>query len=786
MKRNKHLFKLMMAVCLLIASSSFAQQMPSKEVRAKLQLIYNGIKNPEISFERFVEINAHVYANQTNVFNSIIPNAGPGTNALPSDTYCSKVRPYCSNSDFETGLDQTQYTGAYGLWSSGLYPNPFALTYGFISGDLYNSTSHQTIVNKSDGADPIAGIPLVASNGGNRALRLGNAVNGLGTELIAKTIQVDANENVLGFYYSLVLQDPGHAHDDQPAFSVRVYDCATGLELPNVCDLGNGSNIAVADANNPFFQNKIYQSEKLVYRNWSSVQIDLSRYIGKTVIVIFNVKDCNLSGHFGYAYLDNLFSSNCPAPPPPPDPKDSLVQGNVLLPLGRVDSCGTGNICIKYTLPKVISSGNTTVGTVTASMDIYQNSNLVRTITSPAISTYTADSSYCFSINPANLGLNASLAGFDYRITGRFTLSGYSPSPVIIGNTGTGVKSGVNNDYLIACSRPPIVNCPLDDTIIANPVTCMAKVTWNVPTAMFPDTIAVASGVNMAPAYLIYKGTFNGHGYYESTDQYNWANAISSSRAVGAHLISITSAAENNFVMANFNLRFSYTWIGLRNTGTVGSFVWVTGEPLTFTNWIPGEPNNLYMEPNNPTVFEPFVHINGYYDSLARWNDNSGSTIAKYLAEYDSALITYRQISGPTNGDSLKAGTYSICYERTNTFTQIRDTCCFSITVLCSTATPMDAISSQSARINEADGHLFNAIAYPNPTNTSFKVKVVSDNSKDKITMKVVDIAGRVVDVKSNITSGSILNFGNHYAPGVYFTAITQGSKTINIKLVKN
>lgn len=779
MKRNKLVLPLLAALYMLIASTSFAQQTPSNDVREKLLKIYNGIKNPEISFEHFLEVNAHVYNNQ----NSAVNSAGIAA-AAPQDPYCNKVRAYCTNSDFENGLDQNQYVGAYGYWDTGLYPDPFALTYGFVSGVLTSSSAHQTIVNKSSGNDPIAGISVVPSNGGNQSLRLGNAINGNGTELIAKTITVDANENILGFYYAVVLQDPGHSHDDQPAFSVRAYDCSTGKELPNVCDLGNGSNIAVADANNPFFQSKIYGGENLVWRDWSRVQINLSKYIGKNVIIVFNVKDCNLGGHFGYAYLDNLFSSNCLPPPEPGVP----TQGDVML-AAQTDTCGTGNICVKYKLPYVVSSnGTTTVGNDTISLDIYQNGNLVKTLTSPKISTYSADSIYCFSINPTNLGINTSLGGFDYTITGRFTLSGYILSSKIIGNPGTGVKSSTNNDYKITCDSIVIIvdtpHCPQDTTFIANPVTCKAKVTWLVPSGMFPDTISVANGVGLTSAYLIYKGTFNGHGYYQSTNEYTWPDASSTATSVGAHLITITSVQENSFVLSNLDQTYNYAWIGLHNTGTVGSFAWVTGEPLGYTNWIPGEPDNLWNDPT--TVHEPYVHINGWHDNTNRWNDIGANVNARFLAEYDSAVITRRQISGPTNGDSLSAGIYNVCYERTNTATGKKDTCCFKITVVCNAmVTAAEAISAGSGRIGEAGRHTFNAVAYPNPTNTSFSVKLNTDNLTEKVRLTVVDVAGRTIETKSSIAPGNTLTFGSSYVPGTYLTTITQGSKTIIMKLVK-
>jgi hypothetical protein len=34
-------------------------------------------------------------------------------------------------------------------------------------------------------------------------------------------------------------------------------------------------------------------------------------------------------------------------------------------------------------------------------------------------------------------------------------------------------------------------------------------------------------------------------------------------------------------------------WIAATDVATEGTWVWITGEPFTFSNWAGGEPNNL-------------------------------------------------------------------------------------------------------------------------------------------------------------------------------------------------
>jgi hypothetical protein len=78
-----------------------------------------------------------------------------------------------------------------------------------------------------------------------------------------------------------------------------------------------------------------------------------------------------------------------------------------------------------------------------------------------------------------------------------------------------------------------------------------------------------------------------GHCYlvYNTTRQ--WQSAADFCLADGTHLVTISSAAENELVRPSSGFR----WIGLEDIGSEGTFTWVTGEPLSFTNWNGGEPN---------------------------------------------------------------------------------------------------------------------------------------------------------------------------------------------------
>ncbi|XP_041483463.1 echinoidin-like [Lytechinus variegatus] len=67
------------------------------------------------------------------------------------------------------------------------------------------------------------------------------------------------------------------------------------------------------------------------------------------------------------------------------------------------------------------------------------------------------------------------------------------------------------------------------------------------------------------------------------------------------HLVSIHSQAENDFVFTLFKSSApkegsKYMWIGLHDATLDGSHAWVDGTDIRYTNWIPGQPDNVGRE----------------------------------------------------------------------------------------------------------------------------------------------------------------------------------------------
>ena len=104
----------------------------------------------------------------------------------------------------------------------------------------------------------------------------------------------------------------------------------------------------------------------------------------------------------------------------------------------------------------------------------------------------------------------------------------------------------------------------------------------------FSEGVYSSSGFSNAPD-LTYMGEFGNHKYYGSNYQLTWTEASDYLDGfTGAHLATITSQAENDFISGEW----ASGWIGFNDVEEEGNWVWVTGENVTYTNWASGEPNN--------------------------------------------------------------------------------------------------------------------------------------------------------------------------------------------------
>ncbi|XP_058414862.1 C-type lectin domain family 4 member D isoform X2 [Diceros bicornis minor] len=91
--------------------------------------------------------------------------------------------------------------------------------------------------------------------------------------------------------------------------------------------------------------------------------------------------------------------------------------------------------------------------------------------------------------------------------------------------------------------------------------------------------------------------SFQSNCYLPLNDNKTWAEGERNCTGMGAHLATISTEAEQNFIIQYLDRRFSY-FLGLTNENPEGQWHWVDKTPFNphIAFWHEGEPNNYQKE----------------------------------------------------------------------------------------------------------------------------------------------------------------------------------------------
>ena len=121
------------------------------------------------------------------------------------------------------------------------------------------------------------------------------------------------------------------------------------------------------------------------------------------------------------------------------------------------------------------------------------------------------------------------------------------------------------------------------------------------------------------PADYIYTELEFGSFFYKAHGRLWWSRADSTCRADGARLPVPRSLQESNFYAS---LRGNQVWLGVNDKAKEGTWADNEGNPVSWTLFGPGEPNNAGRG-------EDVAHINGF-----KWNDASGENFRETICVY--------------------------------------------------------------------------------------------------------------------------------------------------------
>jgi len=134
----------------------------------------------------------------------------------------------------------------------------------------------------------------------------------------------------------------------------------------------------------------------------------------------------------------------------------------------------------------------------------------------------------------------------------------------------------------------------------------------------------------------------------------SWYQANTSAMSAGGYLATITSAAENSFVYSilDYDMHFIGEWDwgpwlgGYQPAGSAepyGGWRWVTGEPFTYTNWKPGNPDNA-------GGIENYLHFlqGPQWNDIAPYGAWNSIPLEGYIVEYipEPATLLFLGLGG--------------------------------------------------------------------------------------------------------------------------------------------
>ncbi|MBD0375824.1 MAG: T9SS type A sorting domain-containing protein, partial [Flavisolibacter sp.] len=110
--------------------------------------------------------------------------------------------------------------------------------------------------------------------------------------------------------------------------------------------------------------------------------------------------------------------------------------------------------------------------------------------------------------------------------------------------------------------------------------------------------------------------------------------------------------------------------------------------------------------------------------------------------------------------------------------------CLGSLTVTGTTsATTSSSITNKMAIPEVELSEQFNVMVQSNPARSEFILHVKGSN--EKVDIKVMDVQGRIIEVKNQLRVENAIRLGSTYAPGAYFAEVIQGNNRKIVKLMK-
>ena len=162
----------------------------------------------------------------------------------------------------------------------------------------------------------------------------------------------------------------------------------------------------------------------------------------------------------------------------------------------------------------------------------------------------------------------------------------------------------------------------------------------------------------------------------------------------------------------------------------------------------------------------------------------SGITLDGSLSyDSDGTIVAYKwvKISGPTTFSLLTPSAATTVLNN-----MVAGTYVFRLTVTDDKgATNTDTVTVTVLAAKQPDLGILTVVGSPNPSTTTFKLKITSSNT-DPIFIHIYDSTGGYVTSIYNVSNNATITVGAYWRPGIYTVVVWQGSIKAITKLVKS
>ncbi len=162
-----------------------------------------------------------------------------------------------------------------------------------------------------------------------------------------------------------------------------------------------------------------------------------------------------------------------------------------------------------------------------------------------------------------------------------------------------------------------------------------------------------ASAAIYSPVAVI---DWNGHTYHLYDESMTWEEAKQYCENSGGYLATFTSEEEWNVIHEQIIENGNQYWFGGYGKGSIDTWIWITGEAWSYSDWCPGEPNNAYNGAENYL---------GTWTGSYQWNDYRPDVELGFICEFGDVVTQQRYTF---NGHTYQIFDSSISWEDAKSF----------------------------------------------------------------------------------------------------------------------